>query len=237
MISDMNWIKRMLSHNVRMPMSIITGYGELLRQGLLTMEEQRDVIENICDNINYMNDVLKVVLDEAEETGDAEKVDLAIVLERTASFVNEVARKIPVSVSIKTQHPQMYIEAKPVSVMRVLYHLFENALKYLPPYGHITINAYDAGESILLIFKDDGWGICEKEVKNLFEKGYRGENSSGKAGSGYGLYEVKQLMEQNGGTVEVSSREGMGFSVYLMFTAWKDEKEVKKDGTDLIGGR
>ncbi|MBR2852330.1 MAG: hypothetical protein IKB91_08100, partial [Anaerotignum sp.] len=67
MISDMNWMKRMLSHNVRMPMSIITGYGELLRQGLLSPEEQQGIIRDICDNINYMNDVLKVVLDEAED--------------------------------------------------------------------------------------------------------------------------------------------------------------------------
>lgn len=236
MISDMNWIKRMLSHNVRMPMSIITGYGELLRQGLLSPEEQRDIISNICDNINYMNDVLKVVLDEAEEEQSAGKVDLAILLERTASFVNEVARKIPVTISIKTEQPHMYIEAKPIAVMRVMYHLFENALKYLPPYGNISISAYRAGaEQILVVFKDDGIGIAENEVKDIFEKGYRGQNSSGKIGSGYGLYEVKQLMEQNGGTAEVSSREGSGFSVYLMFSAYSDRKEVKADGTHFIG--
>ena len=236
MISDMNWIKRMLSHNVRMPMSIITGYGELLRQGLLSPEEQQGIISNICDNINYMNDVLKVVLDEAEDGQTAEKVDLAQIIERTASFVQEVARKIPVTISVRTERPQMYVEANSVAVMRVLYHLFENALKYLPPYGNISINAYYAGEkNILVVFKDDGRGIDEKEVKNLFEKGYRGQNSSGKGGSGYGLYEVKQLMEQNGGTVEVSSREGGGFSIYLMFSVYPEGKEVKADGTDFIG--
>ncbi|MBR6652203.1 MAG: HAMP domain-containing histidine kinase, partial [Anaerotignum sp.] len=132
MISDMNWMKRMLSHNVRMPMSSITGYGELLRQGLLSPEEQQGIISNICDNINYMNDVLKVVLDEAEDGQTAEKVDLAQIIERTASFVQEVARKIPVTISVRTERPQMYAEANSISVMRVLYHLFENALKYLP---------------------------------------------------------------------------------------------------------
>lgn len=234
MISDMNWIKRMLSHNVRMPMSIISGYGELLRLGLLSEEEQKDVINSICENINYMNDVLKVVLDESGDGQNVEKVDLAQMMHRTANFVNEVAKKIPVNISIRTQSPQMFVEARPISVMRVLYHLFENALKYLPANGNITINAYYAGaKQILLIFKDDGPGINEAEVENLFEEGYRGKNSEGISGSGYGLYEVKRLMEENGGTVEVSSKEGGGFSVYLMFSAYMEGE--KTDGTDFIG--
>lgn len=237
MISDNNWIKRMLSHNVRMPMSIITGYGELLRQGLLTPEEQKDIIDNICDNINYMNDVLKVVLDEAKEPEDTEKVNLTEILHRTVLFVNEVARKMPVSISIKTETPEMYIEASPISVMRVLYHLFENALKYLPPGGNISINAYSAGEHILVVFKDDGRGVSGKEAKRLFEKGFRGRNSKGKAGSGYGLYEVKQLMKQNNGEVEISSREEGGFSVYLIFSVYQEGKEVKAGGEDITGGR
>ena len=234
MISDMNWIKRMLSHNVRMPMSIISGYGELLRLGLLSEEEQKDIINNICDNINYMNDVLKVVLDESDDGQHAEKVDIAHMVNRSANFVNEVARKIPVNISIRTQKSQMFVEARPVSVMRILYHLFENSLKYLPANGNIMINVYYAGENqVLVIFKDDGPGIHEKEVERLFEKGYRGKNSANISGSGYGLYEVKQLVEKNGGTVEVSSREGGGFSVYLMFSAYMEG--AKTDGADLIG--
>lgn len=234
MISDMNWIKRMLSHNVRMPMSIISGYGELLRLGLLSEEEQKNVIDSICDNINYMNDVLKVVLDDSGEGQDAEKVDIALMVNRTAAFVSEVAKKIPVNISIKTQNPQMFVEARQISVMRVLYHLFENALKYLPPNKNIMINAYYAGaKQILVIFKDDGPGIHEDDVKNLFEKGFRGKNNEGVSGSGYGLYEVKHLMEEMGGTVEVSSKEGGGFSVYLMFSVYMEGDEA--DGTDLIG--
>ena len=64
MITDVNWIKRMLSHNMRMPMSVITGYGELMKQGLLSFDEMEEVISNICDNINYMNSLLKVVIDD-----------------------------------------------------------------------------------------------------------------------------------------------------------------------------
>ncbi len=220
MISDIDWIKRMLSHNVRMPMSIITGYGELLKQGLLSQQEEREIIGNICDNIKYMNDVLKVVLDEEDEVHQMESVNLIHIIEKTAKLVNELARKIPIYISIKRESRSMYAIAEEVSVMRIMFQLFENAIKYLPPYGNININIYSAGEEqILVVFKDDGRGIGEKEVEHLFEKGFRGENSVGKRGTGYGLYEVKRLMEDCGGSIEISSKEEGGFSVYLIFPA------------------
>ncbi|MDO4531828.1 MAG: HAMP domain-containing sensor histidine kinase [Bacillota bacterium] len=225
MISDIDWIKRMLSHNVRMPMSIITGYGELLRQGLLSQQEEREIIGNICDNILYMNDVMKVVLDEADEVHRTERVDLVKIIDKITGFVNEMAQKIPVYISIKREYPKMYAIAEEISVMRIMFHLFENAMKYLPPYGNIYINIYYVGtEQVLVVFKDDGVGIGEKDLSHLFEKGYRGENCKGKTGSGYGLYEVKRLMEECGGSVEISSKEDGGFSVYLMFPA--GEKKV-----------
>lgn len=241
MVTDINWLKRMLSHNVRMPMSVITGYGELLRQGLLSAEEQKTVIENICDNINYMNDVLKVVLeDDAEQNGTLEAVDVAKLLYRSVEYVSEVAKKVPVRIDVRTEKPSMLIRAEYIPVLRVFYQLFENAIKYLDGGDTITINAYYAGKDhVLIVFKDNGKGIPEKDVKRIFEKGYRGGNSKGKYGSGYGLYDVKQVVERYGGTVEISSREHTGFSVYLMFPVYQEMKgkEVKADGADIAGRR
>lgn len=226
MDSDINWLKRMLSHNVRMPMSVITGYGELLRQGLLSGEEQKEVIDNICENITYMNDVLKVVLeDDKEEIQMLEDVDIAALLHRSAEYVSEVAKKVPMKISVKTENPCMLVQAEYIPVMRVFYQLFENAIKYLDGGDTVTINAYYAGsEYVLVVFKDNGRGISEKDVERIFEKGFRGSNSSGKHGSGYGLYDVKQIVERYGGTVEVSSREETGFSVYLMFPVYQEKE-------------
>ena len=88
MITDVNWIKRMLSHNMRMPMSVITGYGELMKQGLLTSAEMEEVIENICENINYMNGILKVVLDDQSEDAQSPvAVDVAALVKNSANGV------------------------------------------------------------------------------------------------------------------------------------------------------
>lgn len=76
MISDFNWMKRMLSHNVRMPSAVISGYGELLRQELLTPEEQKKAILDICENITYINDLLCLVLEDGTQNEAAERVEL-----------------------------------------------------------------------------------------------------------------------------------------------------------------
>lgn len=226
MITDVNWIKRMLSHNMRMPMSVITGYGELMKHGLLSPDEMEEVINDICDNINYMNGILKVVLDDqSEEEVAPTAVDVASLVRSTAKYVSDIAKKISVKISVVTEAEKIWIRAEQIPMMRAFYHLFENAMKYSESGDKITINIFHVENGqVLLVFKDNGRGMEEREVKNLFEEGFRGSNSEGKAGSGYGLYDVKNIVERYGGTIEISSREKAGFSVYMLFPAYEEEK-------------
>lgn len=226
MVSDFEWMKRMLTHNVRMPLSVITGYAELLRQGLLTPEEQERAILDICDNVTYINELLCMVLETgADREPMAARVDLAALLGRVQRYVSEAAARVSVEISVRTEMPHMDICASPLAVMRVLYQLFENAIKYMGG-GRISVQAYYVEqEQVLLVFKDDGKGVPGGEAAQVFEKGFRGGNSGGKAGSGQGLAEVRDIMERCGGSVEVASRENAGFSVFLLFRAWREEGE------------
>lgn len=226
MITDVNWIKRMLSHNMRMPMSVITGYGELMKQGLLTMEEMEEAVSSICENINYMNGILKVVLDDkSEDMSVSSAVDIVALAKNTAKYVRDIATKISVRISVVAEQEKMMIRAEQIPMMRVFYHLFENAMKYSEGGDNITIRIfYVENGQILIVFKDNGKGLKEREVENIFEEGFRGSNSKDKQGTGYGLYDVKTIVERYGGTIEISSREKAGFSVYMLFPAYEEEK-------------
>ena len=226
MITDVSWLKRMLSHNMRRPMSVINGYGELMKQGLLTAEEMEEAVNNICENINYMNGILKVVLDDySEDEAVPTAVDVVSLVKKTAQYVRDIAKKMSVKISVVAEQEKMLIRAEQIPMMRTFYHLFENAMKYSEGGDHITIKIYyvENGQ-VLLVFKDNGKGMAEREVKNIFEEGFRGSNSKEKQGSGYGLYDVKNIVERYGGTVEISSREKGGFAVYMLFPAYKEEK-------------
>ena len=226
MITDTNWIKRMLSHNLRMPMSVITGYGELMKQGLLSLDEMEEAVYDISENINYMNGILNVVLDEqSEDTIVPTAVDVAALVRNTAKYVKDIAKKISVKISVVTEQEKIWIRAEQIPMMRVFYHLFENSMKYSLEGDIITIHIFHVEDGqVLVVFKDNGRGMNEREVKNIFEEGFRGSNSEGKAGNGYGLYDVKTMVERYGGTVEISSREKAGFAVYMLFPAYEGEK-------------
>ncbi len=227
--SDLQWLKRMLSHNVRMPMSVILGYEELLKQGLLSVKEQRVAMQTICENITYMNDALKVLLEgnaDGEMTVEempAKAVDIVLLVRRIEAFVSEIAKKSGISISIHTQDSSMLVQAEYFSLMRVFYQMFENAFKYLQRGNHISIQIYYAGEDqILVVYKDNGKGLPKEERKHIFERGFRGKNSRGKAGSGYGLHDIQQAIEKMDGTVKVSSGENKGFSIYMTLPVYRE---------------
>ena len=226
MITDVNWMKRMLSHNMRMPMSVISGYGELMKQGLLTSSEMEEVINTICENINYMNGVLNVVLDDqSEETIVPMAIDVAELVRNTAKYVRDIAKKLLVKISVVTEQEKIWIRAEQIPMMRVFYHLFENAMKYSQGGDKITINIFHVEDGqVLIVFKDNGKGVREREVQYVFEEGFRGSNSEGKKGTGYGLHDVKTIVERYGGSIEISSREKSGFAVYILFPAYEEEK-------------
>jgi signal transduction histidine kinase len=71
----------------------------------------------------------------------------------------------------------------------------------------------------MVVFKDNGNGLSKEEMPYLFNHGFRGGNSVNKPGNGFGLYTVKQLVEQYNGTISISGGDGNGFSVVMMFPA------------------
>lgn len=225
MFSDFDWMKRMLSHNVRMPTAVITGYGELLRQGLLTPEEQEKAILDICENITYINDLFSMVFEDSTQKETLpERTDLVAHLERMRRYVGEVAKRDSIEITLYVEEPEIYVYMPRLALMRVFYQLFENALKYMDGGRQISVRVYCVGrEQVLVAFKNDGRGMPQSEAKKTLAEGFRGSNSKEKAGGGFGLAEVKQIMERYGGNVEISSKETSGFSVFLMFMAYQEE--------------
>ena len=161
------WMKRMFSHNVRMPMSIITGYGELLKQGLLDEAEKEKSIHAIGENITYMNEVLNVIFGENIGEKDKEEIiDLVELAEKMKKYVQDIADKMKISIQIRSGEKKMFIKAEKVPIMRIFYQLYENAFKYLKTGSEILISIYKVeNEGVMLVFKDNGTDLNVEEVQ------------------------------------------------------------------------
>lgn len=118
---DVVWFKRMMAHNIRMPMAIISGYGELLLDGEVSgREEELDCIQKICNNIEYLDTLTKVLLDDdSEDTLDRkEYFDVLECVNRVAEYVKNIARKSGIGIAVNSSRSKVMFYGNRISFMR-----------------------------------------------------------------------------------------------------------------------
>lgn len=211
-------IRSMLSHNVRMPLSIISGYGNLLKQDVIKDEEKKkECIEKICGNITYLSNVLSLIIDGNERTGltyNFEDMDLVKCVRETAGYVAETSKRYGLRVQVNSPRKEVFINGDYTQMMRVIFNLFENSVKYMGREGSIVMTVDEPDpEEVLLIYKDDGKGMKAEEAKHIFDKGYRGTNSS--YGTGMGMFYVKEVIEAHNGTIDVITDTDKGMCIKM----------------------
>ena len=218
--ADLIWMRRMISHNIRMPMSIIRGYSDVIRQDLLSPEDRKKALDTICENVMYLDQILSVIFDDGFSSEIIfTKVDVTEVIKKVTGYMTEISKKNNINIILNLDTPNTYVNAENIAFMRMFYQIYENSFKYLKNNSTIEIKTYLAGDDVLIVYKDDGAGV--DDVARIFEKGFRGENSSGVIGSGYGLYEVSETVKRYNGNIEIKSGKGNGFSIYMTFPILK----------------
>jgi signal transduction histidine kinase len=110
------------------------------------------------------------------------------------------------------------IEADKALLQQALYNLVENALKYTPEGGEVTLHLQTDPSALIFAVQDTGIGIQQSDLPRLFEKFYRGTNREAltKRGTGLGLAIVKSIAERHGGKVWAESELGKGSTFYLL---------------------
>lgn len=215
---DIVWLKRLLSHNFRMPMAVIAGYGELLQEeGFDTKESERAVIAKICKNIEYMNLMLKVVLDDGNDgaVGRKEEFDLLACIREGTEYVKSIARRQGVAIRVNSTQEVVRLYGSRLKLMRAFFNMTENSLKYMKHEGAICITVDETRDAVYVIYKDDGAGMSVDETAHVTKFSYQGTNHSG--GYGIGMYLVEEAVHENGGTLEIRSRENQGMGIYMTF--------------------
>lgn len=216
------WMRRIISHNVRMPMSIIKGYGDLLKHDLLGEREKLNAINSIYENILYLDQILSVVFDYGEEKEiTLTKVNICEVLRKVVGYVKDIARKNEIKITLNTETEDIFIEAEFIPIIRIFYLIIENSFKYLEKGNSVDFSVYILKDEVLIVYKDNGLGINESDITHIFDKGFRGQNVKNKEGSGYGLYEVSETIEKYKGNIEIKSHLGHGFSIFIKFPKYQ----------------
>ncbi len=207
-----------VSHELRSPLTSIYGFAEtLLRQDVPFGEEER---RTFLGYIASESERLTGIVDQLLNVARLEAGDLQVELGRidVGSVVSEVVETVEGAndhrFEIDLPEEPLAAEADPEKVRQVFNILVENALRYSPEGGKVTVGARRNADRVEVRVVDEGMGIPTAEREWIFRKFYRAESAArdGAAGTGLGLFIAKELVNAMGGRIWVDSTEGEGSS-------------------------
>lgn len=214
----------MASHEFRTPLGIVDGHAQRLismrdRLAPEDLAERARKIRNAAQRMTQLIDNLigsaRLIDVSIEAYFRPVAVDAIAVLREACHTQRELTPTAQILESASTA--RLFVRGDTHLLLQLFGNLLSNAVKYSPSGGLICLRARQEGGSAVLAVADSGIGVPEKDQQRLFERYFRGSNTSGISGTGVGLYLVSRIVELHRGTVSVSSREGIGstFTVHL----------------------
>jgi signal transduction histidine kinase len=210
-----------VSHELRTPLTSIYGFAEtLLRQDVPFGDEERRIfLGYIASESERLTEIVDQLLNIARlDAGDLQvesgRIDLGSVVSELVASVEESGAMNGHRFEVDLPEEPLAAEADPDKVRQVFNILLENALRYSPEGGTVTVGARRVSDRVEVRVMDEGIGIPSAERDRIFRKFYRAESAArdGAAGTGLGLFIAKELVLAMGGRIWVDSTEGEGSS-------------------------
>jgi two-component system phosphate regulon sensor histidine kinase PhoR len=212
-----------VSHELRTPLTTIKGYAETLLEGALKEDVASQFVQVIKRHTDRLTKIVEDLLtlskiESREFQLKKEKISITEFIDDVLDFVKEAAQRKRITLSKGEISPFLDVIADRHSLEEVFVNLLDNAIKYTPEKGDVTISAVEntLGE-IQFSVKDNGIGIPREDIPRIFERFYRVDKgrSQEMGGTGLGLSIVKHLIQAHGGRVWVESQPGKGSVFYF----------------------
>ncbi len=211
-----------VSHDLRSPLTAILGYVELITRVGEVNEQQRAFIKRVQISVRYITDLINDLLElgriEAGFDTRREFVPLDAILKYAIDNVKNQIGDYEHTISLEISDDVPDVVGDPVRLRQVVDNLLNNAVRYTPNGGTITVRLVHEDSQIILQVEDTGVGIPYVDQSYIFDRFYRGGNvPDNVTGSGLGLAIVKSIVENHHGRVWVDSTPGEGscFTVVL----------------------
>lgn len=211
-----------VSHELKTPLTAISGYAELLEGGMAGEEQQKHFYQEIRKNADRLlaliNDIIRLSeLDRKGYESTFEEVDLYEVAKECLDelFVNAKQR----SVTISFDGESCSVHGSRDLLKELIENLAQNAIRYNNAGGKVMISVAKRDGRSTLVVKDNGIGIPASEQQRIFERFYRVDKSRSKAtgGTGLGLAIVKHIVEIHDAKIELDSAPGVGTTITIIF--------------------
>ena len=200
------------AHEIRNPLSSMRMLSQMLIQKPETSDEQQKSLQYILEEIERIDNIVKGLMDFASPTKlNLEQQSLAPVLQSVLSLMeaNLTHHQIDLSLKLASDLPDLHFDSD--KIKQAFMNVVLNAMEAMPQGGTLTISTFQQNEKICIKVIDTGIGIPEDDIEHLFEPFFTRKSK----GTGLGLANVKRIVEEHGGTVEIESVSGEGTTVSL----------------------
>ncbi len=224
-----------ISHDLKTPITAIKGYVEGIMDGVADTPEKMD--KYIKTIYNKANDMDRLINELTIYSGiDSNRIPYHFHRLNVADYFGDCVEEVGLDLESKNIElnysnlvsPDAMIIADPEQLKRVINNIIGNSVKYLErEKGVIDIRILDEVDSIRVEIEDNGKGIAARDLPNIFERFYRTDASrnSSKGGSGIGLSIVKKIVEDHGGYIWATSKEGEGTCLHFVFRKYREVAE------------
>ncbi len=208
-----------VSHELRTPITSILGYTELLQEGHLgsLSSDQLDAVVRVSRNSSRLLTLISELLtlskmQALEGAGDDEVVDLVQVVGTGLAVLSPTVARRGVELTVDLPSSPVPVTGDREMLERVVINLTDNAVKFTPDGGHVSVTLTSSPDRAVLEVADTGIGVPAHEQQRLFDRFFRSSLAQHHAipGSGLGLSIALKIVEDHGGSLEVHSEAGQG---------------------------
>lgn len=205
-----------VSHELRTPLTAVRGLLEPLADGMVKNEEDRQryyriMLHEVLRLSRLITDMMTLSrLQSGTEYMEVVRVDMNTLIRDIASGYSGPAQQKGIDLVVDSPKPVPDAMTDPDRIEQVLIILIDNAMRYTPAGGTITIGMRNAKDSLVLTVTDTGCGISEADLPHIFERFYKVDKSRSEGGTGLGLSIAQFIMEKLGESITVESEFGKG---------------------------
>ena len=213
-----------VAHDLRTPIARLRGRAEQALLGPPDANAYREALEDTVEEADRVSALLTTVMDISEAEAGAmrlarERLDVGRVLQDTVALYEDLAEEKGLTLTLEPVPEGLEVDADYARLRQALANLVDNAVKYTPAGGAVTMAARADGANVAIDVRDTGPGISADQQPRIWERLYRGDAGRHERGLGLGLSLVKAVVEAHHGTASVVSTPGAGSTFRISLPA------------------
>ena len=220
LIKELHDVTNNIAHDLRSPVTRIRGLAEITLSGEQSLEEYQSmsgaVIEECDSLVGMINTMLEIAETDARvKPLTLEPTDISEIIRDVAELYSSVAEDKGINISLRIAEEPLNIAADRSRLQRAFANLLDNALKFTPPGGWVSLTTQLTENSVEIIIADSGIGIEAEDLPHVCERFYRADRSRSTPGTGLGLSLVQSIIHAHHGTTTITSGENTGTQISI----------------------